>query len=136
MARLNRTNGLYIVSGSLLVITAILASSNLALADPLTPIQGIEQRLGIPDETDVKAPVDYGPGPGVKPNVEIGETTSLSVDSRSTSQIPVGGAGANIAGAFGPAVASHSDSHGPSAEWPGDELWHRCERPTGRSAHI
>src|ERR1700704_2868766 len=104
MARLNRTNGLYIVTGSLLVITAILASGNLALADPLTPIQGIEQRLGIPDETDVKAPVDYGPGPGVKPNVEIGGTRSLSVDSRSTSQIPVGGAGANIAGAFGPAV--------------------------------
>jgi galactose oxidase-like protein len=104
MGRLNRTNGLYIVTGSLLVITAILASSNLALADPLTPIQGIEQRLGIPDETDVKAPVDYGPGPGVKPNVEIGGTRSLSVDSRSTSQIPVGGAGANIAGAFGPAV--------------------------------
>ncbi len=104
MARLNRTNGQYIVAGSLLVITAILAGKNVGLAGPLAPTQRIEELLGIPDETDVKAPVDYGPGPGVKPNVEIGETKFASAGSSTGSQIPLGGAAANITGVFGPAV--------------------------------
>ncbi len=104
MARLNRTNGLYIVAGSLFVITAILAGENLALAGPLTSIQRIEESLGILDESDVKAPVDYGPGPGVKPNVEFAGTGLSSASSLTSSQIPLGGATANITGVFGPAV--------------------------------
>jgi len=102
MARLNRTNGRYIVAGSLLVTTAILAGKNLTLAGQPTPTQRIEESLGIVDESDVKAPVDYCPGPGVKPNVEIAGTKLSSAIPRS--QIPLGGAAANITGVFGPAV--------------------------------
>ena len=104
MARLNRTSGRYIVAGSLLVATAILAGNNLTLAGPLTPIQRMEESLGILDESDVKAPVDYGPGPGKKPNVEIAGTNLSSASSKLSSQIPLGGAAANITGVFGPAV--------------------------------
>jgi hypothetical protein len=50
MARLNRTNGPYIVAGSLLIATAILAGQNLTLAGPLTPNQRFEESLGIADE--------------------------------------------------------------------------------------
>src|SRR5258708_37145310 len=102
MARLNRTNGQYIVAGSLLVITAILAGKNLGLAGPLAPTQRIEELLGIPDETDVKALVDYRPGPGVKPNVEIGDTNFASVGSSPGSQIPLCCAAANFTGVFVP----------------------------------
>jgi hypothetical protein len=102
MARLNRTNGRYIVAGSLLLTTAMFAGKQLTLAGPVTPIQRFEESLGIADESDVKAPVDYGPGPGVKPNVEIaGAKLSSAI---SVSQIPPGGAAANITGVFGPAV--------------------------------
>ena len=104
MARLNRTSGRYIVAGSLLAATAILAGNNLTLAGPLTPIQRMEESLGILDESDVKAPVDYGPGPGKKPNVEIAGTNLSSANSKLSSQIPLGGAAANITGVFGPAV--------------------------------
>jgi hypothetical protein len=102
MARLNRRNGPYIVAGSLLVTTAFLAAKNLTLAGPLTPSQRFEESLGILDESDVTAPVDYGPGPGPKPNVEI-TPAELSL-AGSSSQIPPGGAAANVAGVFGPAV--------------------------------
>ena len=104
MARLNRTSGRYIVAGSLLAATAILAGNNLTLAGPLTPIQRMEESLGILDESDVKAPVDYGPGPGKKPNVEIAGTNLSSASSKLSSQIPLGGAAANVTGVFGPAV--------------------------------
>ena len=63
MARLNRTSRPYIVAASLLVTTATLAGKN--LTRPPTPTQRMEESLGILDESDVKAPVDYGPGPGV-----------------------------------------------------------------------
>ena len=105
MARLNRTNTRYIVAGSLLVATGILAGKNLTLAAPPTPTQRIEEPLDIPEESDVKAPVDYGPGPGVELNADIAGTKLSSAVSRTRSQISVGAAGANITGVFGPAVA-------------------------------
>ena len=104
MARLNRTNGQYIIVGSLLVTTALLAGTNLTLAGSPTPAQRFEESLGIADESDVKAPVDYGPGPGVKPNVEIAGTKLSSARSQISSQIPAGGAAANTTGVFGAAV--------------------------------
>jgi hypothetical protein len=104
MAKLNRTKGPYIVAGSLLVTAAILAGKNLTLAGPLIPTQRIEKSLGIPEESDVKAPVDYGPGPGAKPNEEIAGTKLSLANSQTSGQIPLGGAAANIAGVFGPAV--------------------------------
>jgi Domain of unknown function (DUF1929) len=102
MTRLNRRNAPYIVAGSLLVATAFLASKQVAVAGPLTPSQRFEESLGILDESDVKAPVDYGPGPGIKPDVEIAAAKPSLASS--SNQIPVGGATANIAGVFGPAV--------------------------------
>ena len=102
MARLNRTSRPYIVAASLLVTTAISAGKNLTVAGPVTPAQRLEESLGIADESDVEAPVDYGPGPRVKPNVEIAGTKLTSAIP--SSQIPFGGAAANITGVFGPAV--------------------------------
>jgi Domain of unknown function (DUF1929) len=104
MARLNRRAGPFIVAGSLLVTTSILAGTNLTLAGPPTSTQRFEQSLGIADESDKKAPVDYGPGPGVKPNVEIAGTKLPSASLQVDSQIPLGGAASNITGVFGPAV--------------------------------
>jgi hypothetical protein len=109
MGRLSRNVSLYIVAGSLLVIVATTVSRNAAFAGALSSIAQIEKWLGIPDETDAKAPVDYGPGPGVKPGVavagkELTATHSAAASSTSSSQIPVGGAAANTTGVFGPAV--------------------------------
>jgi len=102
MANLNLGIGPYIVAASLLVTTAISAGKNLTVAGPVTPAQRLEESLGIADESDVEAPVDYGPGPRVKPNVEIAGTKLTSAIP--SSQIPFGGAAANITGVFGPAV--------------------------------
>ncbi len=108
MDRLSRMGVLYIVAGSLLVIVAITLSRSAAFAGGLTAIERIEKALGIPDETDAKAPVDYGPGPGVKPRVAVAgkELTAIhsAASSTSSSQIPLGGAAANTTGVFGPAV--------------------------------
>ena len=67
---------------------------------PLTVVQRIEAWLGIPDETDDAAPVDYGPGPGKPKQVEPGETAALAIRA----QIPVGASTANVTGVFGPVV--------------------------------
>jgi Domain of unknown function (DUF1929)/Glyoxal oxidase N-terminus/Galactose oxidase, central domain len=67
---------------------------------PLTVVQQIEAWLGIPDETDDEAPVDYGPGPGKPKPVEPGETAALAIRA----QIPVGASTANVTGVFGPVV--------------------------------
>ena len=109
MARFHRTSAVSMVAGSVLLITVvIMAVSNPALAGPLTTIQRIEQFLGIQDETDVGALVDYGPGPGVKRPVEI-VTRRLDVSQFSTpthefSRTPIGRATASTAGVFGIAV--------------------------------
>jgi hypothetical protein len=110
MARFNRTRLLSIVAISFLVIVDIAASRGAELADPLTVVQKIEVWLGVPDETDDEAPIDYGPGPGkpnhvqpnhVQPNhVQPGETAALAIRA----QIPVGASTANVTGVFGPVV--------------------------------
>ena len=108
MDRLSRNGSLYIVAVALLIIVAIAVSRDAAFARALTPIAQIEKLLGIPDETDRKAPVDYGPGPGVKPGNAVAAKESTAIHSAasfaSSSQIPVGGATANTTGVFGPAV--------------------------------
>ena len=81
MGRLSRNGSLYIVAGSLLVIVAIAVIRNAAFAGAATPIAQIEKWMGIPDETDAEAPVDYGPGPGVKPGVAIAGKESTAVNS-------------------------------------------------------
>jgi hypothetical protein len=93
----------------LFVVVAGVASNNAVWADSATLMRQIEAWLAIPDETDAKAPVDYGPGPGVKPRVEgvkeeSAATQFAAVISTTSSQIPVGGVSARTAGVFGPAV--------------------------------
>src|SRR3982074_521836 len=100
MARLNRIHFLSIVAISFLVIVGIVASRSAESADPLTLAQRIEVWLGVPDETDDEAPVDYGPGPGKSKHVRPEETAALAVRA----QIPVGASTANVTGVFGPVV--------------------------------
>ena len=88
---------------------ALMANSDVALADTMTPLHRVEVLLGFIDETDADSPVDYGPGPGVKPRVEVvgkesARTKSAALKSASASQIPVGAPGANITGVFGAPV--------------------------------
>jgi hypothetical protein len=91
---------LSIVAISFLVVVGIVASRSAESADPLTMAQRIEGWLGIPDETDDEAPVDYGPGPGKPKQAEPRETVALAT----TTQIPVGASTANVTGVFGPVV--------------------------------
>ena len=89
---------LSIVAISFLVIVDIVAGRSAESVDPLTVI--IEAWLGIPDETDDAAPVDYAPGPGKPRPAEPGETAALAIRA----QIPVGASTANVTGVFGPVV--------------------------------
>src|SRR4030081_81315 len=96
---------LCIVAISFLVIVGIVAGRSAESADPMTMAQGIEGWLGIPDETDEtddKAPIDYGPGPGKPKQVEPGETATATLAIKA--QIPVGAPTANVTGVFGPVV--------------------------------
>jgi hypothetical protein len=91
---------LSLVAISFLVAVDIVASRSAESADPLTVVQQIEGWLGIPDETDDEAPVDYGPGPGKPRQAEPRETAAFGT----TAQIPVGPSTANVTGVFGPVV--------------------------------
>lgn len=158
MARFNCTGGLYVVAGSLLATIAVVASNDAALADVLTPLHRIEAVLGFIDETDENSPVDYGPGPGVKPKVEVvgkesAQTKSAALKSTGASLIPVGAPGANITGVFGapvtwPLIPIHAVllpdgqlmSYGTNATGQqGAELIYDIWNPTlgtGTSAHL
>jgi Domain of unknown function (DUF1929)/Glyoxal oxidase N-terminus len=97
--------GLIGVAAIALLATVAVTSSKPAISADRT---GLEQRAALGqlmqdlldplDETDVRAPVDYGAGPGVKPKVMAQASAAVS------SGIPSGGATANVAGVFGPAV--------------------------------
>jgi hypothetical protein len=91
---------LSLVAISFLVVVGIVASRSAESADPATMAQRIEGWLGIPDETDDEAPVDYGPGPGKPRLAEPREPAALAT----TAQIPVGASTANVTGVFGPVV--------------------------------
>ena len=94
MRPLNRKNALIIVAVSLFAIAGELTIKQAIAADPGNALQKTKGMLGIPNEKDVKAPVDYGAGPGVPAKAALA----------SGSQIPVGPSNANVAGVFGPAV--------------------------------
>ena len=94
MRKLNRKNSCIIGAVALLAIAGELAIKQAISAGPGNALQQTKGMLGIPDEKDVKAPVDYGAGPGVP----------LGAPLTSPSRIPVGGSNANVGGVFGPAV--------------------------------
>jgi len=90
---------------------------------PLAPTQRIEELLGIPDETDVKAAGRLRSRPWCKAQTwKIGETKFASAGSSTGSpDSPWWPPRQNITGVFGPAVtwAHHSDSRRPVAGWQG-----------------
>jgi hypothetical protein len=106
MRRFILSSGLKIATVSFLLLTVVvMAGGNSASADPWTPMQRIERWLGILDETDVSAPVDFGQGPGVGPTLETPTRKFAPAMMVERSQIPSGGAAASITGVFGSAVA-------------------------------
>lgn len=106
MRRFILSSGFKMVTGSFLVLLiAIMAGGNSASADPATRMQRIEQWLGILDEADVSAPVDFGQGPGVRPTLDTPTRKFAMEQMAERTQIPGGSAGANITGVFGAAVA-------------------------------
>jgi hypothetical protein len=103
MSPLNRRNVLSIVSIPFIAIVSFMASKHAISAGPLMTVQQADAVLGIFDETDRPAPVDYGAGAGVKSKAEM--TLADSASGSGNSQIPAGGVTANVTGAFGAAVA-------------------------------
>ena len=99
--RAKRTN-LYLLA-CLVLLAAIGAMA--IKATGATP--SIEQMMGFPDETDTKAPVDYGAGPGVKPQAKSMKaltTVRSAVAAPSSNAIPSGDISAGSAGVFGAPV--------------------------------
>jgi hypothetical protein len=99
MGALNRRNCFGIVSIPIIAIVSFLVNKHALSADPLTLTQQVAIALGIPDETDVRAPVDYGSERREALKAEIKSGDSLNI-----SGAPAGGAMAKVAGVFGPAV--------------------------------
>jgi hypothetical protein len=94
MRPLNRKNSFIIGAVALLAIAGELAIKQAISANPGNALQRTKVMLGITDEKDVNAPVDYGAGLGVPASAPLTRA----------SQIPVGASNANVAGVFGPAV--------------------------------
>src|ERR1700681_1873727 len=101
MSPLNRRNVLSIVSIPLIAIASFMVSKHAISAGPLITAQQADAMLGIFDETDRPAPVDYGTGPGVMSKAQITPAESTS----SSSQIPAGGVTASVSAVFVSAVA-------------------------------
>jgi hypothetical protein len=99
MGLLNRKHFLGVVSIPLIAAISFMVSTHALSADPLTMAQQAAAALGIPDETDVRAPVDYGSDRRGAPKAGM-----KGADAESSSQIPAGGATAKVTGVFGPAV--------------------------------
>lgn len=106
-----------VTTGSLFAVAIVAASVHgagaasvvdLRASRPVTPIA--ERPLVIADEDDVRAPIDYGPGPGL-PAGATPVTRKFALMKYSTSgasvggHVPVGGSLASTAGTFGPAVS-------------------------------
>ncbi len=96
---------LAVVALTALVAVAVTVSKLAVSADPVTLEEQINRVLGIGDETDARAPVDYGSGPGAAVKVETKSVSSMvSGTSKAPSTIPTGTATANVTGVFGAAV--------------------------------
>ena len=96
---------LHLVAGAVLatatlVMAAMATDANVAAAT--TP--SLQELMGFPDETEGKAPVDYGAGPGVRPQangVKVPTSARLAATATSSNAIPSGGSSASNAGVFG-----------------------------------
>ena len=107
MGRFGRTTcGIFVPAAFLLACMGLLADDHAAMAGVTSTLQSIENMLELADETDEQAPVDYGPGPRVKPQTGVaGKMIGHVLAKAALSwQIPVGGTTANITGTFGAPV--------------------------------
>ena len=96
-------NFLVIGAIPLMATVSFMVSKPAMSADPVTVVHQSQASLGIIDETDGYAPVDYGPGPGYGPAVKR-QAQAAPAAFASSSQIPVGGTTAKVTGVFDPAV--------------------------------
>jgi len=87
--------GVQSLIGTVLILLAAMLVGMAAYALPSLNLEALAALLGIPDETDHKAPIDYGAGPG-KPRPGKTATATATVQA-----IPSGGASASAAGVFG-----------------------------------
>jgi hypothetical protein len=84
----------------LIAVLSFIVSTHATSADALSILrQQIDDFLITTDETDVRAPVDFGAGPGVTPAAQMATAASAN-----DSLIPAGGAAANVTGVFGSPV--------------------------------
>ena len=99
-----RTN-VYLVAGSVLLTAAgVMVPMATGAIAASTQSPSVEEMMGFPDETDAKAPVDYGAGPGVKPqttSMKALTTVRSAVAAASSNTIPSGDPSAASAGVFG-----------------------------------
>src|SRR5579863_2591904 len=143
------------ILGSVLLLAVAMAGGFVVGADPSLTGEIIARVMALPDETDVRAPVDYGAGPGVPPQAD---STTVSAAAQSTTlpasgtAVPSGTAAAATGGLFGapitwPVIPIHSIllpdgrimSYGTNAQGQqGAELIYDVWNPsegTGTSAH-
>jgi hypothetical protein len=115
MLRMNRTS-VQVASGLLFAALAGMAAE-LAISEDPSLAEAAAKMMGFPDETDRAAPVDYGPGPGVKPPAEpavsaVSSVRAAAVGIGASATIPTGSPTANTTGVFGapvtwPLIAIH-----------------------------
>jgi hypothetical protein len=100
-----KRTSVYLVAGSvLLTATAVMGPMVTGAIAASTPSPSVEEMMGFPEETDAKAPVDYGAGPGAKPQVKSIKALAavrFAAAAPSSNAIPSGDASASSAGVFG-----------------------------------
>jgi hypothetical protein len=112
----NKKNNVRFAIGSLLLVMAALTAGIAMPAHLTLTSQAVAEAMGFPDETDHKAPVDYGAGPGVKPqaqNARVSGSLRFPASAAARLATPSGDASAGTMGVFGapvtwPLVAIHA----------------------------
>jgi len=100
----NKKNSAHFVIGSLLLAMIAVAARIAISANPTLMGVAAAEFMGFPDETDHKAPVDYGAGPGVKlPEKPRSGSPGLLFPKSAAARlaVPAGDASASTAGVFG-----------------------------------
>jgi Domain of unknown function (DUF1929)/Abnormal spindle-like microcephaly-assoc'd, ASPM-SPD-2-Hydin len=94
----------FAVSAVLLMAAALAGGFVMGGADPSVTAAALANLMAIPDETDVRAPIDYGAGPGVKPQAQsaaAGASVQAAGALAVSSTVPTGTAAASSGGLFG-----------------------------------
>src|SRR5262249_50418203 len=102
-----KKNNVHFLIGSVLFAIAALTARIAVPADSTVTSRSVAA-TDFPDETDHKAPVDYGAGPGIKPRTSRGAASgSLLFPASAAARlaIPSGDASASTMGVFGAPVS-------------------------------